>query len=275
MALLLDDDKLPNLYKYRENSDHTFENLQIGQLRFSHPYEFNDPFDCKVNVVFKGMEQDWIRWINEQPGTVMQKKSIYDYLKSIGFDGKLFSGTREQEDIRVLLVLSLSEINDNVLMWSHYTKYHKGLCFGFKSEIQGESLGLNFNESDVLFRGSAITPGFLPVRKVKYSIDMPPIFNSLKDDSIRLMDFSLVKHPDWAYERERRITVATPHLKQQMVKYEKEILDEVIFGYKTSKDDIDRTIRILRNNYPNNGKNIKWKKAMPVKGKYSLKITDL
>lgn len=272
MALLPGDEKIKMLYKYRKPSEHTFTNIDLCQLKFSFPTELNDPFDCKIDVSFNGEQSDWKRWLDSQPYDSSKKAVVWEHLKRINFDGKQFSGTREQEETKSILVLALSEINDNVLMWSHYSKYHTGFCLGFNTSIEGNSLGIIFDKNDIVFKVSDITPGFLPVRKVIYQVDMPPSFNSLKDDVKELMNFTIIKHPDWAYEKERRIALAPAQIKQQMVNYEKDVLKEVIIGYKTKKEDIDRLLRILKSNYPNSGKDIELKRAVPVEGKYLLKI---
>jgi len=172
------------------------------------------------------------------------------------------------------ILVSLTEVNDNVLMWSHYSKYHTGFCFGFKTSIEGGSLGLYFNKDDVVFQLPRITPGFLPMRKVDYQIDMPPSFNSLRDDEKKLMEFTKVKHPDWSYENERRIVVSPSFIKNQLVRYNKTILTEVIFGYKT-KDDVIKKIETILASYPDSGKDIQKKGAVPIKGKYQLEIVNI
>lgn len=275
MALLPGDEALKTIYKFREPSDHTFTNLEKGCLRFSFPAELNDPFDCKIDYILDGNEDEWRKWLDSQPYEAKKKDAVWAYLQSIKFDGRIFSREREQEEIRSILVLSLTEINDNVLLWSHYSKYHQGFCFGFKTAIEGMSLGMHFNKDDIIFSVPGITPGFLPMRKVVYNIDMPPSFNSLHDDKRKLMEFTNVKHPDWSYEKERRIALSPPHIKQQLVGFEKTILSEVIFGYKTKDEDIRKVETILKVNYPNSGKDIQKKRAIPIKGKYQLEIVDI
>jgi hypothetical protein len=92
-------------------------------------------------------------------------------------------------------ILSLTETDNNLLMWSHYTKDHKGMVIELdrrhpflkpieKSQPDGEG--------DIQF--GALTP-------VVYSSDRP---RHRLGESPRPSDF-FTKSPDWNYEREWRV----------------------------------------------------------------------
>ncbi|MHC4555755.1 MAG: DUF2971 domain-containing protein [Planctomycetota bacterium] len=96
-------------------------------------------------------------------------------------------------------ILCLSEVPDNILMWSHYSSNHTGLVF-------------EFDDAHVFFdqrKHENELRGF--VRKVRYSRDRPKltVFNlSLSDEENRrswIDDFFWVKSSDWEYEKEWRM----------------------------------------------------------------------
>ena len=264
--------EIKTVYKYREPSLFTLRNLEKGQLRFSTPSDFNDPFDCMITTETKGEEVDWVRWLSRQPGNRSDKERILAHLREIEFDGSKYTGNKGQTDS--VYVLSLSERNDSVLMWSHYARFHSGIALGFRIETLGDSVGLRFNHEDCTDVVNNISSGYLPIYKVDYNENLPKPYNTLKEEPKRLFDFTSRKHPDWRYELERRIVVSKNMIKTQNVRFEKDILVEVIYGYKTEKDIIDLVEVILQTRYPNTGSKIKRRKAVPVSGKYAVDIVD-
>ena len=136
MALLPGDENIKHLYKFRRANGDTLENLVLHQLWFSHPREFNDPFDCAANIIYQGSKQDWGKWLDEKalPGNV--RTTTENYLPSISYDASAFQKDRYQGVINsLIIVLALSEINDHILLWSYYAQKHEGICLGFETKI--------------------------------------------------------------------------------------------------------------------------------------------
>lgn len=261
------------VYKFREPSKQVIDNLKEGQLWFSLPKLLNDPFDCKIVGYYKGTPDEWKQWLERQPLSPAEKKVTWDRLVSTDFDGSHSIINRQSGGLRVL---SLTEVNDSVLMWSHYALKHTGFCYGFNTVRAGDSLGLLFMEKDVLVTAPGVMKGYLSMFPVDYQIAMPEPFNFVTEKNTgRLMEFALRKHPDWVYEKERRIVVFKNMINTQAVKYEKEILCEVIFGYMATEKTIEDVNQALRLNFPNSGKNVLRKQAVPIKGQYAVKIVDL
>src|SRR5258705_10018975 len=98
---------------------------------------FNDPFDCQVRFrvgdrqAFKARLRDQARRLADESG--LPRKQRRQMTKG---DGKvdpnkllrdMTTDTQRaiESDVRVL---SLSATHDNILMWSHYTNGHQGVC---------------------------------------------------------------------------------------------------------------------------------------------------
>jgi len=78
----------------------------------------------------------------------------------------------------LILVCCFSEVNDSLLMWSHYTKEHRGICIAFYP-------GTNVN-----------------LRKVRYSTER--VLASLAHEDIA--PCLTTKSTEWEYEHEWRFT---------------------------------------------------------------------
>jgi hypothetical protein len=104
------------LYKYRslmgESRDHTRRAIVDTEVYFSRCTQFNDPFDCRLNV--RGETDDKLR---RQMDTVTE---------SIG-------------------IFCLSECKGNLLMWSHYGDAHRGLCLEY-STSEGSLFGCSLDQ---------------------------------------------------------------------------------------------------------------------------------
>ena len=123
------------IYKYT-NYERLTEILINNALHFSCPLDFNDPFDSYVNVKdLDDYSNDDINKIIGYPGDETKKKQLYKILNPDNKEAKKKFADNQQKASENLLVLSLSELKDNILMWSHYADYHKGFCIGFKSNI--------------------------------------------------------------------------------------------------------------------------------------------
>ncbi len=117
--------------------------ISTNSLHFSCPLDFNDPFDSFIKV--KGVDEKYTKdEIDEIVKICQDEKKEKTATSNIKFKQKkieeILKENKEKAD-KIFLVLSLSELKDNILMWSHYADSHKGFCIGFKSDI--DELNLN------------------------------------------------------------------------------------------------------------------------------------
>lgn len=105
------------LYKY-VGPDALWQILQSQRIMFSHPADFNDPFD--------------------RPRV---SRSAYDGEYHSLFTGELMTRERQAEDADAswakCAVSSFTRTHDNGLMWAHYADKHKGGVIEFDAEIAG------------------------------------------------------------------------------------------------------------------------------------------
>lgn len=121
--------------------------------------------------------------------------------------------------------LSLSEVVDNVLMWSHYSLGHTGFALGF--DARHPYFDSRFTEVDE----------FRHLRQVEYRNERP---NAPLSD-LSAVEMFLVKSIDWAYEKEWRImrflgeaeaVIDAPQLPVHLFRYPSDSIKEIVFGAK-------------------------------------------
>ncbi|WP_428739977.1 DUF2971 domain-containing protein [Sulfurimonas sp.] len=177
------------LYKFQSFSVNALSSLSENYLYFANPDQLNDPFD----VASESLEKQ------------------FKNLKLSKNDFKL---------------CSLSQINDNKLMWSHYTQEHTGICVGYKF---------------------LYLPNYVGKDEVKYkntNLDEKEIFDNI-------IEYWTVKSEDWEYEKEVRLL---HYGEQQKISYtfdinealEKNIIalqiESITFGLKFKNEAILKPI---------------------------------
>ncbi len=174
------------LYKYLPPT--RIDVLEQLALRFTQPLAFNDPFDSHPYVDTPGLGQVWAGLSPEEKEKVGDEDTFRRVASFV--TGKI-NAAIEQQWYRSwsskVGILCLSEVNDSLLMWSHYTDAYRGFVIG---------LDTDHPEFDR-------TKGKWPVRKVRYSQDRPSVVP--KKSGPKAAEVYFTKSIDWEYEREWRI----------------------------------------------------------------------
>ena len=208
------------LYKYMPWNEFTKKSIDDEEFWFSSPIQFNDPIDCGISLntigntpLLKNTLNTGFSEIGKAVGgsiknpfkTELVTESIQQLVNSLTQKSEALSAeSREakqdfvarkelKEKLASLGILSLSELGDNILMWSHYAQQHKGICVEFERVA-----------SNILGSSSSTLP-------VRYSIKAPiidawhyRIANKEEQNEMEL-SLALAKANDWAYEREWRV----------------------------------------------------------------------
>lgn len=212
--------EIQNLYKYMAWNEFTKDSIEQGRFWFSSPSKFNDPIDCGISLntngntpFFTNLLATGFQEIGKATGSSIRnplqieliKESIQQFTNNLTssaetIGNEMTEATKDQEAHRHLKekfassgILSLSELGDNILMWSHYAQQHTGICIEFERA-----------PSNIL----GILDCTLPVR---YSIKAPIIdaglYRTASKEEQNEIEHSLVltKASDWTYEREWRV----------------------------------------------------------------------
>ena len=181
MAFRPGDDSLRTFYKYRSlaadpsgtlNSN-TIKLLQNGEMYFSPPSRFNDPFDCRVTVDTTSTLSQVEAYLNRQPVPAAVVAAALARIRSGSLSLSSFAPTDLSTVSDMLKVFCLAVERDNVLMWSHYAKDHTGICIGLQIHLHESSLCLAVEPDCVFPIHPTADTGLLPASPVEYSDKMP------------------------------------------------------------------------------------------------------
>ncbi|MDR6462676.1 DUF2971 domain-containing protein [Chryseobacterium sediminis] len=252
-------------YKFRNYSENTkartLEIINKQELYFAGIESFNDPFDGRVRLRFDGKlnevkaalirTQFTMNLIKEEKLigiTIEQAEKLIEEKITDEFINDPSEHKRKLERIQKLHnekgVLSLSTQNNNILMWSHYTENHKGVCFGFE-----------FSED-----------AFSKTKRVRYQSHYDDIWAWLHTDEEVVDRILFSKSSDWQYEDEYRIIRESIGAE----KFNPDSLKEIIFGSKMSENDRLEIIEECRKS----GLNPTFKEATLDIERYKINISD-
>lgn len=236
------------LYKYHSFTEYALNNLRNRSFWFSKPENFNDPFDCNINFQLEDITEESLELLfNSLREREPNKKEFDRNFHSNGRVTKSFKNmaiefsrkapSKLVERFANHGVACFSEINDDILMWSHYATSHQGFC-------------LEFDTTKFPFTSTNNPDKDTVVEKVDYSDSYPII--SLKDIALNhlpslIQDLLARKSCHWSYEREWRLFSTYGNLE---LEYEKTALTGVYLGCKTTEDNKGIIKSILGNSIP-------------------------
>ena len=188
---------ITKLYMYKPPNCYTLDILRKCRLWAAKPEQFNDPFDCDLEISVGITEDNMLAAIrqNRSESTIAKYKT-----SKLDADGKFIPAERDRVDklIQGLIkenrnsgVICLSEVCDAILMWSHYADEHKGVCFEF-TRAADNCLG------DIELCSPVKYDKYYPI------IDLGQML--LKQDGKTLERMMRTKSSEWAYEKEWRLT---------------------------------------------------------------------
>ena len=223
------------LYKYRADNDYTENIIKNSALWFSRPKEFNDPFDC-YSVPAPFSKQDAEKWMYSNAlyknATEEDKKKAKENIRNHSLmDVKFCIDAAINNNV----ICCFNRTEKEILMWSHYSDKHQGLCFQFDIEKDPNLFVLPFD--------------------VKYVSSISPI-NIFKGEltNERIKQIIAQKYTKWGYEQEVRVIKYTDEInlsnvdKGKAIKFNPEALRKIIFGCKASKETISKYKSLCANN---------------------------
>lgn len=238
--------EVKHLYKYRAFNTNSLSILINKKIWVAKPGSFNDPFDCRIRFKIEKNSESFRKYLDRTERTTGNLNNDHEMFQK---------GLREFREIEMqnLGVFSMSQINDNILMWSHYADQHKGFCIEFvRSPDKGNWLG-----------------NIEVTKPVHYDCNYPEVnpFDSdgNTDPSIfEKMLFSKAK--DWEYEREWRLTYDEGDREEPLPSE----ISSIIFGLRMP-DRHKNTIKNILADQPG----IRYQQAVEVEYQYRVKIVDL
>jgi len=225
----------PKLFKYCSFSDYKKKDLLNNTVHLSYPDNFNDPYDCSLTCsdsrslikqffILNELNYPFSKLSNESKkkliasDVTVEYNEMYDVIMRECFPaipfgdphangilddyGSVFEnvGKKISNGFKKSVVIAcFSEINDSMLMWSHYADNHRAFCleYDFKSLTNSKEIAKllypviyqqeMFNITKYMLNFSANTDGFYKVRA------------------------AITKSSEWSYEKEWRLILPTEH----------------------------------------------------------------
>jgi len=213
--------------------------LENNSLLFRSPRDFNDPYDCQLPFDFNNSEKevlDYFKYLRNRKRHLPLDKifnRLPDNWKEMSEDEviELHAIRNSNNDVSLRLeadeaineiitnmgVCCFSKDSKNILMWSHYSDMHKGVCLEFEIEYDKNI--------------------FFDLIEIEY-VNRYDKFNILREQENKgeFKKYMVgLKSKDWKYEDEIRSIKTTNGLH----KFKPNALTGIIFGLKSS--EVERT----------------------------------
>lgn len=258
-------DRCPiNFYRYRSLSagaaEHVERTICHSELYFPKPSSFNDPFDCRPSFLFDASDEEIISYyergikkhmphLNQEQLRQEVRSKLADWERSPR-NPEAIKRVQELHTERIteqIGVLCLSTENSDILMWSHYADYHRGVCLEFDGRFKF----------------------FAHIQKVEYPPVRPRI-NPFRQNPDEMMEAALLtKAKHWAYEHEWRLVQYTKGA--GVYKFPPEALTGVILGAQISPQDKDQVLGWIKERiHP-----VKLYRSSPCDTSFSLNLEEV
>jgi hypothetical protein len=271
-----EDINMEYIYHYTYYSPKLKDYIYYNQIPFSKPSDMNDPFDSKILVKNKGTREEWIIFLKKQGKTQDEIDYIMEHYSIQNMNSR---GTIAKNNFDTMRIACFSKINDSILMWSHYSKGHNGVCLIFKVEEYGNAKCLRFTNESINFNGNS----YLPILPINYSPNRPETYNLLNDDeeykNNEAKKALLNKSSLWCYEVERRIWCPSESLikypDKDKADYSIGTLNGIIFGVCTNKNICGNIYEIIKEKYLDNNLPFKFFFAKESYSQYEVEILPI
>lgn len=230
---------IQHLYKYgcinKLCEERTEKLFTTPTLWFPSPADLNDPFECRPWISGDGTPDQVMAFLVRMfrrnlpysDEETVRANAAACYLEGRYRHPEIWNQVRAgwvSTLEKSVGLYCLSEVNDEILMWSHYADEHRGYC--------------------LIFDASDSTPTFGTAQPVTYSKDLPAI-DVFSDPPHAVANKALLtKYDGWSYEKEWRIvdhdTGPGSH------NYSVELLSGVILGARMPTEDRAKIRKWLR-----------------------------
>ncbi|MDF9763486.1 hypothetical protein OKW24_005259 [Peribacillus simplex] len=261
-----------SLFKYRPVSDFSFDNLINDTVRVTKASEFNDPYDCalqvshekviderlkiaflkeipqifkKHNVNYEQEEIDNVRYQSYKDLLTFaySKASKQEPEKVEGFVTQVYENSMgiHEEFTRSVIsdfqegtcISCFSEEVNSILMWSHYAYNHKGFCIEY-----------NFTQCD---KSDALTRDLYPANYTNELFDIADFLIQKNNVNKLFTTYSAItKSDEWNYEKEWRLVLTYGKGKAESFNLEVVKPTAIYLGAKISEENRKTVINIAK-----------------------------
>ena len=241
--------KLPDcLYKYISWDKEYYEKIILeNEIFFSSVKNFNDPFDSTIPLRYDIGTDDQIMDLfvklirNDNPNLtddevkrIARNEMRYDDVRGVKRIQNTIDNQREIIATKYG-IFSASYRFDSILMWSHYSNLHKGLCIRFNCEKFKDYIENECPKNDWIIVWD----------NVEYRNNYPNLNPFKMETYDQIMKSLLIKSELWIYEKEIRFILFD--FSNKVLKLPDGIIDQIILGCKISPNDRQELIEFSKN----------------------------
>lgn len=269
-------------YKYRsifnpDGSENAFTAsiLQKGEIWYSAPKDFNDPFDCNLRLnVDDSTDKEWEIYIDRMAAQYPESRNGLEIAK----EQKLWNTAENfrnvghktwEENYYLSSVFCLSKKPNSIPMFSYYADSHLGVAIEFEFSNQNVPCGIDYLSA--LKADPRASTGVV-FMKVEYPEEFPELnYHRLYDkfenhELLKSIIFS--KHHEWKHEDEYRIF--RKGIPGSSAEFDKSIITKIIFGCRTDEGHVDK-VREWLDCWPTD---VILAKAAECKGRFDLDVVE-
>lgn len=227
-----DEPRPAKFYKYRQligdSAKYLERTICHNEIYFAAPETFNDPFDCHPDFSHEATDEELMNnymYLAKKYGPPMSEVELLQDAQQMLADTArnpryaTASNAIQDEHARQVRssigILCVSAVRNDILMWSHYADFHRGVC-------------LEFDGAAKLMQHA------IPV---SYSKDRPLIHVTRDSKDTALEKSLLTKADQWRYEREWRLLRYTGG--PGVVQFRPENLTGMVIGAEAASSTVD------------------------------------
>lgn len=224
------------LFKYRGNFGRDLISLSLNQIYAPTYDRLNDPFEGMMDFLEDYKTLEYFKSINGNDNLRIAYDVIIEELKNVG-------------------VYSLSKNEKNEILWSLYANGHEGFVIGY--DVNKLLQDINFNIVSPLANIVSVGYETYPKGLLRWG-DLP--YNGLN-----LSNAIGIKSKSWEYENEVRIVFEQNGINE----YNYKAVSRIIFGMRTSKENITNTMKLLK------GRSYRYQQIIKEENSFNLELIEL
>lgn len=242
--------------RYEGNINHNLIALKDHTMWLSSPHQFNDPFDCAMNIDYSAEAlQEVQEFCFQTYGTknlldVFSQKAINSICRQITALKQQFLSPHNKAVEDTLFVSCFSEVSNlsSLRMWGHYANNHSGFCCEYPFTSIKDSCHY----------------GCIPI-KYSDTIFLNDRGINTKEQTEFILNLVYNKATEWSYEKEWRIlSISDDHHGQAGYSIPFSTPNKIYMGCKIKEKLEKEIIEICKNN------SIKLYKMHMVPGTYTI-----
>lgn len=123
---------------------------QKKDIFFSKPGELNDPYDCSFGLLkAKTSKEKQFKYFQAKYQGLNRSERRAQAKKIVKENANEILENADKEVLKNIGVASFTINCGNLMMWSHYSNFHKGICLGFNKQVDKDyfdSFPMNYLE---------------------------------------------------------------------------------------------------------------------------------